>query len=91
MGGTQGEREREREKREREKREREKRERERERGREGALGGDSHEAGPAPPPSSDGRRPQQARDSSGPMACKKAQKLHNLAAKPAADLNPDDN
>ena len=42
-GGGNARREREREKREREKRERE-------RGREGALGGDSHEAGPAPPP-----------------------------------------
>ena len=58
-----------------------------ERGREGALGSDSQEAGPARNPSGDGQRPQQARDSSGPMKCKKAQELHGLATKPAADLN----
>ena len=37
------------------------------------------------------RRQQQARDSSGPVACKKAQVLHGLAAKPATDFNPDGN
>ena len=62
-----------------------------ERGREGALGCDSQEAGPARHPGGDGRRPQQARHGSGAMACKEAQELHGLAPKPAADLNPDDN
>ena len=60
-----------------------------ERGREGALGSDSQEAGPARNPCADGRRPQLPRDRSGPMARKKAQELHGLATKPAADLNPD--
>ena len=62
-----------------------------ERGREGALGCDSQEAGPARHPGGDGRRPQQARHGSGAMACKEAQELHGLGPKPAADLNPDDN
>ena len=58
-----------------------------ERPRRHGQGSDSEEAGPARHPGGDGRRPQQARHSSGAMACKEAQELHGLAAKPAADDN----